>query len=198
MFPLGSTVFPSQVVPLHIYEERYRQLMTDLTGPDGEGTFAIVLIDRGQEVGASDTGVLVATRVEILQSEEFDDGRWGVVTAGVERVTIHEWLEVDPYPRALVSSRPVVDDGGGSLADLQVLLIETLTEAAAQAGAELPEDLGFSQDPHQLLDQLSAVSPLIEFDRQQVLEAQTTSGQMAKLRDALEGKLVLLRAMKDE
>ena len=198
MFPLGSVVFPSQVVPLHIFEERYRQLMTDITAPDAEATFGIVLLDRGHEVGSSYTGITVATRVKVLQAEEFDDGRWGTVTAGVERLTIHEWLPEDPYPQAMVSSRTVDDDGGGSLSDLKALLLDTLTEVASRASAKMPDELGFSSDPHQLLDQISAIAPVTAFDRQQVLEATSTSDQIAKLTDALEGKLVVLRAMNDE
>ena len=195
MFPIGSVVFPGQVVPLHIFEERYRQLMSDLFAPGGEPTFGIVLIDRGHEVGGGDSRVSVATRVEVLHAEEFEDGRWGVVTAGVERIEIEHWLADDPYPRALVTTRTVADNGGASLVDLEALLMDVLSLAADRGGVELPEDFGFSADPHQKLDQLSALAPLTEFDRQAVLEASTTSEQIGLLADSLEGKLLLLRAM---
>lgn len=195
MFPLGSTVFPGQVVPLHIFEERYRVLIRELIEPTADATFGIVLIDRGFEVGGGDTRVPVGTRVEILQAEEFDDGRWGVVTAGVERLTIEKWLPADPYPRALVTTRPVNDDGGSSLEDLEQLLRETMAATALQLGGEVPADLVFSNDPQQKLDQLSALSPLIEFDRQHVLEATSTSEQMHRLTNALDGKLAMIRAV---
>lgn len=195
MFPLGSTVFPGQVIPLHIFEERYRELARDLVAPDGDSSFGIVLIDRGHEVGGGDSRVEVATRVEVLQAEEFDDGRWGLVAAGVERIEVVEWLEDDPYPNALVVPRAVTDNGGSSLDDLEELLIETLGVAASLSGTELPEDFGFSGDPQQKLDQFSALAPLTEFDRQQILEATTTTSQIALLSDALEGKLLMLRAI---
>ena len=195
MFPLGSTVFPGQVVPLHVFEERYRTMISGLVAPDAEATFGIVLIDRGFEVGGGDTRVPVGTRVEILQAEEFDDGRWGVVTAGVERLTIEEWLPADPFPRALVTTRFVTDNGGASLEDLEQLLRETMAAASLQSGVEAPTDLVFSNDPQQKLDQLSALSPLIEFDRQHVLEATSTAEQIERLSNALEGKLEMLRAV---
>ena len=195
MFPLGSTVFPGQVIPLHIFEERYRHLARDLMAPDGDASFGIVLIDRGHEVGGGDSRVEVATRVEVLQAEEFDDGRWGLVAAGVERIEVLEWLEDAPYPRARVMSRPVTDNGGTSLDELEELLMETLRVAASLSGTELPDDFGFSSDPQQKLDQLSALAPLTEFDRQQILEATTTATQIALLHDALEGKLLVLRAI---
>lgn len=197
MFPLGSTVFPGQVVPLHVFEPRYRALLDELFGGDSEPTFGIVLIDRGFEVGGGDHRVDVATRVEILQAEEFEDGRWAVVTAGVERLDILEWLSDDPYPRAIVAPRPVDDDGGASLDDLQELLLATIELAARSVGVDPPESLDFSNDPQTRLDQLSALSPLTEFDRQKVLEARTTSRQIALLSEALSEKQLLIRAELD-
>ena len=197
MFPIGSTVFPGQVVPLHIFEERYRTLMSDILTLDGEQTFGIVLIDRGHEVGGGDSRVSVATRVDVIQAEEFDDGRWAVVTVGVERIHIDEWLDDDPYPRALVSTRTVVDDGGSPLADVQSLLLDVLSTVAARNGVQLPDDFGFSADPHQHLDQMSALAPLTEFDRQHVLEAVSTTDQISRLTDALEGKRIIMRGVED-
>ena len=198
MFPLGSTVFPGQVVPLHVFEPRYRTLLADLTAPDADATFGIALIDRGFEVGGGDHRVDVATRVEILQAEEFDDGRWGVITAGVERIDIVEWLEDDPYPRARVRVRTVADTGGSSLDDLETLFVETIGLAARAAGVEAPEPFELSDDPRVRLDQLSALSPLNDFDRQRVLEAPTTSDQIRLLTEALEDKQLLVRAQLDE
>ncbi len=197
MFPLGSSVFPGQVVPLHVFEPRYRTLISELTRDDADPTFGIVLIDRGFEVGGGDHRVDVATRVEILQAEEFDDGRWGVVTAGLERLDILEWLTDDPYPLARVKQRLVTDDGGASLDDLEELLVATLALAAASVGVELPDEFDFSDDPRLRLDQLSALAPLTEFDRQAILEAATTSRQIALLSEALNDKQVLIRAELD-
>jgi Lon protease-like protein len=194
MFPLGSTVFPSQVVPLHIFEDRYRTLISRLTAGDADATFGIVLIDRGHEVGGDDHRVSVATRVEILQAEEFADGRWGVVTAGLERIDIVDWLDDDPYPRAMVRRRPVADNGGASLDELEALLVETIELAAKASGVEVPGPFDFNTDPQQRLDQLSALAPITAFDRQAVLEALTTADQIAILHDALREKAMLLRS----
>jgi len=198
MFPLGSTVFPGQVVPLHVFEDRYRTLMSEITADGADPTFGIVLIDRGFEVGGGDHRVDVATRVEILQAEEFEDGRWGVVTAGLERIDILEWIDDDPYPRARVSQRNVRDDGGANLDDLEALLVDTIRLAALQAGVEVPSGLQFSADPQTRLDQLSALAPLTEFDRQKVLEAPTTSRQIELLSHSLEEKKILIQVQIDD
>ena len=193
MFPLGNTVFPHQVVPLHIFEPRYRELIEDVQSLPTP-TFGIALIDRGHEVGGGDHRVDVATRVDVLQSERFDDGRFGVVAFGVERLDVVEWLDDDPYPRAIVRPRVRSDTGGGSLDDLETLLRETL--ALALEGSELPE-LRFSTDPLAHLDQLSALAPVSTFDRQQILEAETSTAQIERLRASLSERKEMLEAMSD-
>lgn len=195
MFPLGSTVFPQQVVPLHVFEDRYRQMMSDLTvDPETPGTFGIALIERGFEVGGGDHRTQVATRMAIAQAEEFDDGRWGLVAVGVERLTVVEWLDDAPYPRAIVEPRDVVDNGGADLAAIEGALREAIELMAMEAGVDAPEDLVFADDPHVRLDQLSAMAPLNDFDRNRVLAATTTLDQSERLATALDDKLAILRA----
>lgn len=201
MFPLGSTVFPNQVVPLHVFEPRYRMMLSHLVDDDsgvelpfGRGTFGIALIDRGHEVGGGDSRSMVGCRVDVLQAEEFEDGRWGVVVAGVERIEVIEWLDDDPYPRAMVKPRTVIDNGGGSLAAIEATLTELIAAIAEQSGADAPEDLSFSADPHQHLDQMSALAPLTDFDRQAILSAATTSEQIELLETGLTDMLHLIQS----
>ncbi len=52
MFPLGTVLLPGQTLPLHVFEPRYRELVRVCL--DGDGTFGVVLIERGSEVGGGD------------------------------------------------------------------------------------------------------------------------------------------------
>ena len=52
MFPLGTVLLPGAVLPLHVFEPRYRQLVQDCLA--GEPEFGVVLIERGSEVGGGD------------------------------------------------------------------------------------------------------------------------------------------------
>ena len=74
MFPLGSVLFPTMVLPLHIFEERYRALVADCLA--GEQEFGVCLIERGFEVGGGDERTAVGTVAQIIDAKQFDDGRF--------------------------------------------------------------------------------------------------------------------------
>src|SRR5581483_10007082 len=95
MFPLGTVLFPYLVLPLHVFEPRYRAMTRACL--DGGGEFGTVLIERGHEVGGGDTRFAVGTVARIVEAAEFDYGRWALVTVGTRRITVEEWLPDDPY-----------------------------------------------------------------------------------------------------
>ena len=111
MFPLGTVLFPHAVIPLHVFEPRYRALMQDCL--DGDRRFGVVLIERGSEVGGGDQRAEVGTQGVITRAAELPDGRWVLEVTGEELVAIDEWLPDDPYPVALVTAHPGADRGCG-------------------------------------------------------------------------------------
>ena len=104
MFPLGTVLFPGAVLPLHVFEPRYRALVRDCLAGDRE--FGVVLIERGSEVGGGDVRVEVGTVARIVQVAEPPDGRVG---AG------HRRHPADPG-HGLARRRPVPAGRGGGLA----------------------------------------------------------------------------------
>ena len=86
MFPLGTVLFPGAILPVHVFEERYRQLAEFCTSESS--VFGVVLIERGSEVGGGDTRAPVGCLAEIIQHEQFEDGRWALVEMGTERFNI--------------------------------------------------------------------------------------------------------------
>ena len=67
MFPLGTVLFPSGVLPLRIFEPRYRKMLEDLLL--GSREFGVVLIERGSEVGGGEvrSGIGTMARVPVLE-----------------------------------------------------------------------------------------------------------------------------------
>jgi Lon protease-like protein len=86
LFPLGIVLLPGEVVPLHIFEERYRKLIGERLE---EGEFGIVLAEE-DAVRECGTTARVAQLVE-----EMDDGRMNILVEGMRRFRIVEVLTPD-------------------------------------------------------------------------------------------------------
>lgn len=115
MFPLGSVLLPGAVLPLHVFEPRYRQMVRDcLDAADPE--FGVTMIERGSEVGGGDQRTTVGTVARMVQVAELDDGRYAVVCVGTRRVRVNSWLPDDPYPLADVDDWPDDETGLDDLA----------------------------------------------------------------------------------
>jgi hypothetical protein len=74
MFPLSTVLLPGEVIPLHIFEVRYRQLTEHCLA--GDGNFGVVLIARGAEVGGGEQRSDIGPIAHIEDSMRFDDGRY--------------------------------------------------------------------------------------------------------------------------
>src|SRR5205085_12341103 len=106
MFPLGTVLFPYAVLPLHVFEPRYRLMMRHVL--DGDQEFGVVLIERGSEVGGGDVRFDTGTIARVAQANELPDGRFVCTAVGVRRVRVRAWLPDDPYPLA---DTDAIDDG---------------------------------------------------------------------------------------
>jgi Lon protease-like protein len=94
LFPLGMVALPTEVVPLHIFEERYKTMMNRCL--DSEGEFGIVWLS---DDGLKSTGCAC----EIAQVlERTEDGRMNLLTRGTRPFRIVERQEELPYPAGVV------------------------------------------------------------------------------------------------
>src|SRR5688500_7660667 len=130
MFPLGSVLFPSVYLPLHVFEPRYRALVRDCLAGDRE--FGVVLIERGSEVGGEDVRTDAGTVARIVEAAELPDGRWALGAVGVRRLRVAAWLPDDPYPIAEVDDWPDPEPGAG-YAEALAACIGNLRRALALA-----------------------------------------------------------------
>ena len=91
IFPLpGVFLFPHQVIPLHIFEQRYRDMVRDLL--DGPGRFVIAAPQVGEREteGCPPAVVPVGGLGEILRHEQLPDGRYMIWVLGLARVHVQE------------------------------------------------------------------------------------------------------------
>lgn len=101
LFPLGIVLLPTERVPLHIFEPRYRELITECVAD--EQPFGLVYAD---DDGLRRTGTL-ARVVEVV--ERFDDGRMNIVVEGGERFRLLELTDGRSFQTGTVE--PLVDTG---------------------------------------------------------------------------------------
>jgi Lon protease-like protein len=198
MFPLGTVLFPHAVIPLHVFEPRYRALMRHCL--DADRRFGVVLIERGSEVGGGDQRADVGTQGVISRAGELPDGRWVLEVVGEVPVMIEEWLPDDPFPVALVSDHPgggpAGEESGEAQADLDALCFQA-TQRIRRARAVLSEHGGAPALPPGLqLDgggstevaswQLCAAAPLSTYDAQKLLTAGSTASRLGRLTQFME------------
>lgn len=104
MFPLGSVLLPHMLLPLNVFEPRYRVMFEELVGElprpddqvtsDSEPRFGVALIERGSEIGGGEVRSKVATLATVLGAQLLEDGRWGVVALGGERGSTSGWRTI--------------------------------------------------------------------------------------------------------
>ena len=133
MFPLGSVLLPGSVLPLHVFEPRYRQLVIDCLADDtGDPEFGVTLIERGSEVGGGDQRTDVGVVARMVQVEALEGGRYALVAVGTRRIRVNAWLPDDPYPVADVDDWPDEDPDAAGLAD-RVDRVEGTSRGGARA-----------------------------------------------------------------
>jgi hypothetical protein len=190
MFPLGNVLFPYALLPLHVFEARYRALTEACLAGDGE--FGVVLIERGSEVGGGDTRFTVGTVAKILEAGRLPDGRYVVAAVGTKRLRVTRWLAEEPYPRAdveLLDDR-ARDDAAApdteSRRDEVERLLRRVLAMRTELGDPAPStDVQLDEDVERASFEAAAVAPLGPLDAQRVLELESPSARL----EALEGLL---------
>jgi len=111
-FPLHTVVFPHLPLPIHVFEERYRAMATDLMadGSPYEGRFIVSMIVDGPEVGGDAATRPVGSICEVRSAERFPDGRWVLLAVGVGRARLGAIDRSGQY--ALVEADPIGEPAG--------------------------------------------------------------------------------------
>ena len=186
MFPLETVLFPSTVLPLRVFEPRYRKMLEDLLV--GSREFGVVLIERGSEVGGGEARSGIGTLARVLEARESGGGHWTVVAVGLQRILVDQWLPDDPYPLAEV--RPFPDHSGPgvdptSYATLRDQLHHLIDGLSALGEANPSNNVEIAEDPALGSLQMAALAPLASFDRQRILEVNRVEDRCRLLGDLL-------------
>lgn len=189
LFPLNTVLFPGMVLPLHIFEPRYRLMVQRCL--DEQQLFGVVLIQEGDEVGGPATPHPVGTLAAIQEVRPYEDGRMDLVTVGVSRFRILDELQGEPYAQARVEllAEPQEAAETAEVADLFEGYLRTLSELSNQS-----YELKIVRDPQQLSYQVASVLPLELEEKQLLLEAPSTSDRLAVEADLIRRETEQIRA----
>jgi Lon protease-like protein len=101
LFPLPMVLFPWTLVPLHIFELRYRELVKDVMG--GNKQFGLLYHDPDESGPFMNEEGQLGTVAEIRRHQPLPDGRSMLLVRGLDRFRIlHEVAEAAPYYEAMV------------------------------------------------------------------------------------------------
>jgi Lon protease-like protein len=203
LFPLGSVLFPGLVLPLHVFEERYRSLVRHIMDlPDGTPReFGVVAIKRGREVAVGTDAVTlfdVGCTAQVRQITTRADGGFDLVTVGHRRFVIDHMLPAEtPYLVAAVRYLPEGHGPDGEaeqlaprvLAAFRVYLRLIRTDAAA-VGDQLPDD------PLVLSHLVAATASLTVADRQALLAITDTADRLRAELNLMHREITLLRQVR--
>src|SRR5690348_9618945 len=118
LFPLGSVLYPGLVLPLHIFEERYRQLVADLVDRPEPREFGVIATRHGRETGVDGVSALYDTgcTAVVRQVEAYEDGRFDLITVGARRFMLVALGDQAPYFSGDVDFLPDDPDEAGEAA----------------------------------------------------------------------------------
>lgn len=200
LFPLGTVLFPGMLLPLHIFEERYRILIRDLQAGPEPRRFGVIAIKKGRETGVDGVSALyeVGCTATLRDVHEHDDGRFDIVTVGTQRFRLASLDESRPYLQGDVE---LIDEetGGQAAAELPVRAAQdafrTYVSALADRGLaqvrvpDVPDEPG-------LLSYLIAASMIIDLpDRQALLAEPDTLSRLTAERALLARETTMLRTL---
>jgi Lon protease-like protein len=181
LFPLGAVLVPGELMPLHIFEPRYKDLIADCL--EHEHPFVLLYAD---DDGAREIGCTAAV-TEVL--ERFDDGRMNIVIVGEEVVRVVGLARDRSYLSGRVT--PAEDDREGAEA-AGARAVELYNQIAAVTGVEADAAIAAGAGP--LSYAIAARVELPADEKQRMLEHRTERGRLELIMEILERGLERLAA----
>ena len=200
LFPLPNLVlFPHIVVPLHIFEERYKLMINNCI--DRSEVFGLVLLRSGAEEETEETIHRVGVTARIVEVERLDEGRMNILCEGEKRFRIYRFSQQMPFWKGSVD---FVNDeerhATESLYDQVAELYRSVANLSAKLSGSEEAEVALPESPTDLSYMVSYILDIDPEEKQKLLEMDSTAERLrmllAHLSDALR-KLEQQRAYKE-
>lgn len=176
IFPLESVLLPGLPLALRLFEPRFLAMLDRVLADDG--SFGVVLIERGSEVGGGDQRFGVGTLARIADVSVREG--WVAVSAwGDSRFEVVEWLPDDPYPLARVRVLPPLvwsGDLAPRFAATERAVRRALAVVSEFAETRWPASVELADDPLAAVWQLAGIAPVGALDHVALLRSTTAEG----------------------
>lgn len=200
IFPLPLVMLPNELLPLHIFEEKYRKMLRDVEKE--QKVFGVTLFEPQETFVDRPAVGTVGCVAEIRESETLPDGRSNILTLGLVRYRIIEYVDAgEPY---LIGDVEYFDDEKEDAAELEPLadevfvLFERMAKAAFKMGGnrgQLPEIQ--RTDPESLSFLITAAFNFENEKKYSLLEMTSTSKRLNDLKAILDQAVVRMEESAD-
>lgn len=195
LFPLGIVLVPEMLLPLHLFEERYRRLMRDRATSDP--LFGVVLTRRGLEVGDRPETHRVGTSASLVGGRQYPDGRYDIVVQGRRRFQVVDAGWSSDYLTGTITWLDPTDQPTDEMAEERLAVRvakayhDFVESVARQARAVIPRD-SLPAEPAPLSYHLIGQLPINTWEQQRLLELPSTHARLEQLLALLQRERQLL------
>jgi Lon protease-like protein len=200
LFPLGTVLYPGLLLPLHIFEERYRQLVRDLLDGPEPRRFGVIAIRKGRETGVDGVSALheIGCIATVRRVAAHDDGRFDLVTVGTQRFRLAAVDDSRPYLQGeidLLDEETGDETAAGEAADAVRRGFRGYLEALSRQESVHVTMPDLPDDPV-LLSYLVAASMILDLPVRQALLAEPDAlRRLASERTLLSREITMLRSL---
>lgn len=187
LFPLPMVLFPGVPLPLHIFEPRYRQMLDDIRATNN--LFGLSYVEDSSENEVPPVGH-VGCVAEVTETQTMPDGRSNILTVGVIRYRIEEYVERgDQYLVARVSffeDEPEDNEALSGSAQEVAGLFTRIARSVRKINDERANLPDISDTEPQRLSFLVAAAVELDMNaKQSLLELRSTGARLDRLREVL-------------
>jgi len=182
LFPLPNLVlFPRVLVPLHIFEERYKLMIN--TCIERDDVFGVVLLRSGAETESEDTIHRVGVTARIVQIERLENGRMNILTEGEDRFRIRRFTGQEPYWKGLVDffedneSHPSIEAMQEEVSELY----RKVAELGAKIDSSEEPEIALPESPTDLSYMISYILDIDPEAKQKLLEMTSAAERLRSL-----------------
>lgn len=171
LFPLSTVLFPEMILPLHIFEERYKIMVRRCL--EQSQPFGVVLIRSGKEAGGPAEPFAVGTTARITEVQRLEDGRMNLIAMGESRFRVRSLRRDEPYLVGDVETAALArgpDDDLEELSDRVGALFAEYYRLQVYLQGNWERTLALPSDPERLAYVVAAGMDMDPVTKQELLE----------------------------